>query len=311
MSWSVEARERRDYLLGNGALIVAASSVFNSIGTLLIVLADMSHHAIAGAVVSDWFAFLSPVMTVIGAALVGAGLLGVVSLRFRRIRSGGVAMGLGFAGLCVATAVLGGVLAAHHVLGTLTAGTIAASVAGAIAAIAFVTASTAFGPASTIDGGAGRDARLGAAASVFVVAMVASITSDVLALIAASKLTLSTAGNAATALQVASTVFEFCAAVVVANAFLGAAQGRRQGLGDWLARRDRLLAIALGTLTAALVLYAAASIVEASQTSALLPTGYKVGRWLGAVGNLIILAGIGCALTGLLKTGRQAEPAPL
>jgi hypothetical protein len=311
MSWSVEARGRRDHLLGNGALIVAASSVFNSIGTLLIVLADMSHHAIAGAVVSDWFAFLSPVMTVIGAALLAAGLIGVASLRFRRIHSAGLAVGVGFVGVCVATAVLGGIFAAHHVLGTLTAATIAGSVGGAIAAIAFVGAATAFGPVSTVDGGAGRDARLAAAASIFVVAMVASITSDVLALIAASKLTLSTAGTAATALQVASTVFEFFAAVMVASAFAGAARGVRQGLGDWLPRRDRLLAVAIGTLTFALLLFAAASIVEASQTSALLPSGYKVGRWLGAAGNVIILAGLLSGLLGLLKTGRRAEPVPI
>jgi hypothetical protein len=133
--------------------------------------------------------------------------------------------------------------------------------------------------------------------------MVASITSNVLALVAASKLQLDSTTTTVASLDLAGVVLELVVGIVLAVAFFGSATGQRLGTAGWLSRRDRLLAIAAATLLVALLLYGVGTIVEASQQSPFAPGLAKVARWLDAIGNVTIVAAFGLLTAGLSASG--------
>jgi hypothetical protein len=292
--------DRRNRLIGVGGGVAAACAVLAAVGGLMALISDLKQHVITGVSVSDGFGLVSPAMLVVGAATLGAAFLGPADRRRPRLARAALTLAFSFLAVCVAASILGGIFAAHHVLGSLTGATIASAVAAVIVAVAFLTTASAFGARVS---GTDRGNRLGHAAVVFAAAMAASITSNVLALVADSKLHADATLTTVAWLDVVGVLIEFGVGIVLASAFYASAAAQRARTADWQQRRDRLLAVAAAALVVSLLIYGVGTVIEATQVAAAAPGLAKAARWVAAISNVTIVAGFAFLTAGLSASG--------
>jgi hypothetical protein len=302
---TLETIQLRDRMIGIAGWVAVGCALLTSIGALLIVVADLTHHAIAGVDVSDSFGFLAQILTMLAAGFAGAAFLGSSRARSRRIIISAVGLALSFFAGCVAFAVLGGIFASHHLPGSLTASIIVSAVAAAVATATFVTAGTAFAGRAW-GSSPERDGRLAVAAFIFVSAMVLAIASDVLALIAGANLGFDGSTTTAAGFSLAANLIEVGAGVTVAVAFVGSVSRMRTGRPTWRRHRDRLLAGGVSGLAFAYAFLSVSSFIQAGQGE-FVPGLTKAGRWLVATGDLTVIGALACAAAAFFISGWRKQ----
>jgi hypothetical protein len=194
--------------------------------------------------------------------------------------------------------------AVQHGPGTYVAAAAVATVADVVVLTAAIIAALAFF-SSRSPADAGRDGKLGRAASVFAASLVFALISGILLVIAYSGNYLPSGITSGIGVEVAGDAVEIGAAVLVAVAFFGAQQ-RRDREEAWLAWCDGLLGEAAAALVLAFLLTAIGKMVYAGALSS---AGFSnspsvAGAWLDGVGSLVALAAAACASIGFFLSRR-------
>jgi zinc-ribbon domain len=194
--------------------------------------------------------------------------------------------------------------AVQHGPGTYVAAAAVAAVADAAVLTAAVIASLAFF-SSRSPAEAGRDGKLGLAASAFAASLLFSTVSGILRIIAYSGNYLPSGITSGLGVEVAGDAVEIAAAVLVAVAFFRSQQ-RRDRAQAWLTPRDGLLAVASAVLVLAFLLTGIGQMVYAGALSS---AGFSssqsvAGAWLGGVASLVELAAAVCVSIGFFLSHR-------
>jgi hypothetical protein len=109
--------DARNRALGWGGWIAAVCAALLAIGALLELIYVAGNHAPAGIDVSDTFAFVGPILAVLGACFVGAAFLGSPASRAGRLIAGIGLSAAYYLCACASAGFLGGYSAAHHLPG--------------------------------------------------------------------------------------------------------------------------------------------------------------------------------------------------
>jgi hypothetical protein len=290
-------------MLGIGGWTALGGVSFNAIAGLLTLISALEIHEIAGLLVAQGFNFAAPLLQLSAAGVIGLAFTGSRQARGGRLRLAAVLLAGGLFATGVAFGVVGGVFAAHHFPGSVTATEIAYSVTNLIAAAVFIVAAAAFG---TGEGGSSplRDGRLAAASWVFVAAQVAQLVTAIIALSAGSNLEHLVATQTSAVFALLQAMFELGAGVLIAVAFLGSSAAMRGGRANWRPSRDRLISGAFSGITVGFLFEAISDLIAASHRAFYFDQGLAhAGAWLEAVASIILVGAAGCAASGFMVSG--------